>query len=145
MVPETYIAATKQTPDLDNKTLSVHASVENLQAGDQVKISAYKGSQLVAEKTGNETSATLTLNDVIAWSPSNPFLYDLKISIVRKGKLVDEVKTYFAMRKSSMAPDKNGIQKMLLNNEFVFQFGPLDQGWWPDGLYTAPTDEALEV
>ena len=144
MVPETYIAATKQTPDLDNKTLSVHASVENLQVGDQVKISAYKGSQLVAEKTGNETSATLTLNDVTAWSPSNPFLYDLKIAIVRKGKLVDEVKTYFAMRKSSMAPDKNGIQKMLLNNEFVFQFGPLDQGWWPDGLYTAPTDEALK-
>lgn len=48
------------------------------------------------------------------------------------------------MRKISMQPDKNGIQRMLLNNEFVFQYGPLDQGWWPDGLYTAPTDEALK-
>jgi beta-galactosidase/beta-glucuronidase len=54
------------------------------------------------------------------------------------------VKSYFAMRKISMAPDKSGIQRMLLNNQFVFQYGPLDQGWWPDGLYTAPTDEALK-
>ncbi len=66
----------------------------------------------------------------------------LKYTILRKGKLVDEVKSYFAMRKISMKPDKNGIQRMLLNNQFVFQYGPLDQGWWPDGLYTAPTDEA---
>jgi hypothetical protein len=53
------------------------------------------------------------------------------------------VKSYFAMRKISMAPDANGIQRMLLNNKFVFQYGPLDQGWWPDGLYTAPTEEAM--
>src|SRR5690606_38331713 len=51
--------------------------------------------------------------------------------------------SYSAMRKISMEPDENGIQRMMLNNEFVFQYGPLDQGWWPDGLYTAPTDEAL--
>jgi hypothetical protein len=57
---------------------------------------------------------------------------------------VDEVKSYFAMRKTSIGKDKNGVQRMLLNNEFVFQYGPLDQGWWPDGLYTAPTDEALK-
>jgi hypothetical protein len=54
------------------------------------------------------------------------------------------VSSYFAMRKISMGPDQNGIQRMLLNNQFLFQFGPLDQGWWPDGLYTAPTDEALK-
>jgi hypothetical protein len=65
------------------------------------------------------------------------------VAVVRNGKVVDEVKSYFAMRKISMAPDAQGIQRMLLNNKFVFQYGPLDQGWWPDGLYTAPTDEAL--
>ncbi|MFN2457285.1 MAG: beta-galactosidase, partial [Chitinophagaceae bacterium] len=58
-------------------------------------------------------------------------------------KVIDEVKSYFGMRKISMAPDAAGTQRMLLNNKFVFQYGPLDQGWWPDGLYTAPTDEAL--
>ncbi len=78
------------------------------------------------------------------WSPSNPHLYDLKITVLRKGKVVDEVNSYFAMRKISIAPDKNGIQRMMLNNQFVFQYGPLDQGWWPDGLYTAPTDDALK-
>src|SRR5690606_36108216 len=70
-------------------------------------------------------------------------LYDLKVAVLRNGKVVDEISSYFAMRKISMAKDANGIQRMLLNNEFVFQYGPLDQGWWPDGLYTPPTDEAL--
>ncbi len=74
----------------------------------------------------------------------SPFLYQLKIAVTRKGKAVDEVKSYFAMRKISIAPDANGIQKMMLNNKFLFEFGPLDQGWWPDGLYTAPTDNALK-
>jgi len=78
------------------------------------------------------------------WSPESPFLYDLKIAVTRKGKVIDVVKSYFAMRKISMKPDQNGIQRMLLNDKFVFQYGPLDQGWWPDGLYTAPTDEAMK-
>ena len=57
--------------------------------------------------------------------------------------MTDEVKSYFAMRKISLKPDASGVLRMMLNNQFVFQYGPLDQGWWPDGLYTAPTDEAL--
>src|SRR5690606_30182189 len=76
-------------------------------------------------------------------SPSNPYLYDLKIELLRNNKVVDAVDSYFAMRKISMEKDSKGVQRMLLNNEFVFQYGPLDQGWWPAGLYTAATDEAL--
>ncbi|MGZ8517999.1 MAG: glycoside hydrolase family 2 TIM barrel-domain containing protein, partial [Chitinophagaceae bacterium] len=82
--------------------------------------------------------------NVKRWSPSNPFLYDMKIQLLRSGQVLDEVKSYFAMRKISMGPDKNGVLRLLLNNEFLFQFGMLDQGWWPDGLYTAATDEALK-
>ena len=115
-----------------------------MQPGDEVNISAWKGDEKVAEKNGSDTSATLTIDDPEVWSPSHPFLYDLKLTVMRKGKMIDEVKSYFAMRKISIAPDKNGIQKMMLNNAFLFQFGPLDQGWWPDGLYTAPTDAALK-
>lgn len=63
--------------------------------------------------------------------------------MLRKGKVVDHINAYFAMRKISVAKDANGIKRMLLNNKFLFQFGPLDQGWWPDGLYTAPSEEAL--
>jgi beta-galactosidase/beta-glucuronidase len=71
-------------------------------------------------------------------------LYDLDIALVRKGKVIDQATSYFAMRKISTAPDQNGVLRMLVNNKFLFQMGPLDQGWWPDGLYTAPTDEALK-
>ena len=143
-VPDTYIVSTKQTPDLDNNILSVNTSIKNLQPGDIINISAWKGNEKVAEKTGADTSVTLSISDPEMWSPSHPFLYDLKLTVMRKGKSVDEVKSYFAMRKISIAPDANGIQKMMLNNKFLFEFGPLDQGWWPDGLYTAPTDAALK-
>jgi len=143
-VPETYIASTKQTPDLDKKNIVVSASVRNMLPGDELSISAWKGNEKVAEKTGADTSVTLSISDPEMWSPSHPFLYDLKLTVMRKGKAVDEVKSYFAMRKISIAPDASGIQKMMLNNKFLFEFGPLDQGWWPDGLYTAPTDAALK-
>ncbi|MEJ7676965.1 MAG: sugar-binding domain-containing protein [Segetibacter sp.] len=144
-VPKTYISSTKQTPDIDKQTLSVAANVQNLQSGDMVKVSAWDGTNKVTEQTADANAqAILTINNAKLWSPDNPFLYDLIVSVIRKGKVVDEVKSYFAMRKTSIAPDANGIQRMMLNNKFVFQFGPLDQGWWPDGLYTAPTDEALK-
>lgn len=143
-VPKTYIAATKQTPDIDAKTLTVAADVQGLQANDKIRISAWNGKSKVAEKeVGANGEAVLEIASPTLWSPDNPFLYDLKVAVVRNGKMVDEVKSYFAMRKISMEPDADGIQRMLLNNEFVFQYGPLDQGWWPDGLFTAPTDEAL--
>ncbi len=144
-VAKTYIASTRQTPDIDKQTLTVSADVQNLQSGDEVRVTAFDGATKVAETTlpvGG--SAELNIQNQRLWSPENPFLYNLTYTVLRKGKAVDEVKSYFAMRKISMAPDKNGIQKMLLNNRFLFQYGPLDQGWWPDGLYTAPTDEALK-
>lgn len=145
-VPTTYIAGTRQTPDVDKRSVTVTAQVENFnQATDQLVITAWKGTEKVAEQTsapGKEVS--LAVDNPQLWTPDNPFLYDLKVAIVRKGKTVDEVKSYFAMRKISMAKDADNIQRMLLNDQFVFQYGPLDQGWWPDGLYTAPTDEALK-
>ncbi|MEO6135378.1 MAG: sugar-binding domain-containing protein [Ginsengibacter sp.] len=144
MVPETYIVSTNQTPNLDSKSLNINATIENLQPGDAVNFSAWKGGEKIGEQNGSSNAVTLSIPGAEEWSPSNPFLYDLKITVMRKGKVVDEVKSYFAMRKISMAPDQSGIQKMLLNNKFLFQFGPLDQGWWPDGLYTAPTDDALK-
>ncbi|RYG04580.1 MAG: beta-galactosidase [Chitinophagaceae bacterium] len=143
-VPKTYIANTIQTPDVDKKSLSVTATVEGAQEGDLVLVSAWKGTEKIAEKSvaaGSE--ASLEVPGAELWSPDKPTLYDLKVAVMRKGKKVDEIGSYFAMRKISMAPDEAGTQRMLLNDKFVFQYGPLDQGWWPDGLYTAPTDEAL--
>jgi beta-galactosidase/beta-glucuronidase len=143
-VPKTYIESTKNIPDLDKKSLNVKAVFKNSQPGDKLKVTAFDGTQKVAEQESATDELSLAISNPKLWSPTNPFLYDLTISLVRNGKVIDEVKSYFGMRKISMAPDENGIQRMLLNNEFVFQYGPLDQGWWPDGLYTAPTDEALK-
>lgn len=143
-VANTYISATKQTPDIDQQTLTISADVANVQAGDQLKISAWDGQTQVDEKTVNAgETAVLNIKNQKLWSTTSPFLYDLKVSVIRNNKAVDEIKSYFAMRKISLGPDANGIQRILLNNQFVFQYGPLDQGWWPDGLYTAPTEEAM--
>jgi len=143
-VSDTYLISTRQTTDIQTQTVTVKPLIDNLQPGDVVNVSAWTGAMKVAEAETAGAEATLKLQDVHVWSPSDPFLYDLKVTIMRKGKVVDEIKSYFAMRKISMAPDKHGIQRMLLNDKFLFQYGPLDQGWWPDGLYTAPTDEALK-
>ncbi|WP_316810470.1 glycoside hydrolase family 2 protein [Pedobacter heparinus] len=145
-VPQTYIVATKQTPDIDKKQLAVRVEIADLQSGDQLEVSAWEGAKQVALLKSADPKGDLVLNipDPKLWSPASPFLYDLKVAVKRKGKTIDEVGSYFGMRKSAMAKDAAGIQRMMLNNQFVFQYGPLDQGWWPDGLYTAPTDEALK-
>jgi beta-galactosidase/beta-glucuronidase len=76
------------------------------------------------------------------WTPDTPVLYPLSIKLT--GETGDRVDSYFGMRKIALGKDEKGILRIMLNNKFVFQYGPLDQGWWPDGLYTAPTDEALK-
>ena len=78
-----------------------------------------------------------------AWSPSDPFLYNVVVRLYDKGGVIDQVQSYFAMRKIEVKKDKSGINRLFLNNKPLFQYGPLDQGWWPDGLYTAPSDKAL--
>ncbi|WP_026630276.1 glycoside hydrolase family 2 protein [Dyadobacter alkalitolerans] len=144
-VPTTHITDFKQVPDNDKQTLTVTTTLKNAGASDKIKIVALDGTNKVAEQEiASGENAVLNIANAKLWSPESPFLYDLLITVTRNGKVVDEVKSYFAMRKISMQVDANGIQRMALNNKFLFQYGPLDQGWWPDGLYTAPTDEALK-
>ncbi|HOU02265.1 MAG TPA: glycoside hydrolase family 2 TIM barrel-domain containing protein [Bacteroidales bacterium] len=143
-VPLTYIRSTKQTPDIDKHLLKIDVSVENPGSGDLLQVTAWDGSKMISEsrsQTGKEIVMNIT--DPKLWSPDNPFLYDLKISVIRNGKVADEVKSYFAMRKVNLRADEKGVLRIMLNNKFIFQYGTLDQGWWPDGLYTAPGDEAL--
>lgn len=143
-VPDTYIRSLRITPDLDAKRVKLQAVVDNFQSGDRLSLSAWDGTQKVAERESESLDIALDVPNPKIWTTSDPFLYDLRVSIVRRGKTIDEVGSYFGMRKISMRPDEDGVQRMLLNNEVMFQYGPLDQGWWPDGLYTAPTDEALK-
>lgn len=144
-VPKSFIASTKQTPDIDKETLKVSTDLKNSLSGDVVRVTVFDGANKLAEQqnTAGE-ELTLKIPDPKLWSPDQPFLYNLTIALIRNGKTVDEVKSYVAMRKISLQKDAAGIQRIMLNNKFLFQYGPLDQGWWPDGLYTAPTDEALK-
>ncbi|MCD8740694.1 beta-galactosidase [Mucilaginibacter roseus] len=143
-VPKSYIVSTKQTPDIDAHTITISADIAGKQAGDNLKIEVLDGKTVIAQKQQNAgEAAVITLKNEKLWSPESPNLYSLKITLLRNNKAVDAITSYFAMRKISMAPDANGIQRMMLNNKFVFQYGPLDQGWWPDGLYTPPTYEAM--
>lgn len=77
------------------------------------------------------------------WSPTDPHLYDIEVELWRGGQLLDKVTSYFGLRSIETKQDENEIPRFYLNGEPLFMFGPLDQGWWPDGLYTAPTEEAL--
>ena len=143
-VAESYISSIKPTPDIDNQSISINTAVINAKAGDKLMITAWDGTNKVSETESTPgENASLKIDNAKLWSPASPFLYDLKVVLTRNGKKIDEVKSYFAMRKSSVGTDEKGVRRMLLNNQFIFQFGPLDQGWWPDGLYTAPTEEAL--
>jgi Glycosyl hydrolases family 2, sugar binding domain/Glycosyl hydrolases family 2/Glycosyl hydrolases family 2, TIM barrel domain len=143
-VAAVYIHRLKLTPDVDASTLTIEANLRG--SGDvyDIEAKAIDGATVIASTSG-QSNAPLTLNipNSQLWSPDSPTLYDLMIVVKRDGQVVDEVKSYFAMRKISFAKDAAGYERLMLNNQPLFHIGPLDQGWWPDGLYTAPTDEAL--
>lgn len=144
-VPEKHISDLRITPDVDHNLLTINALLGNSSPSDLVEVSVYDGDRLVATgKSINAEPVEVPMPaDVKLWSPDSPFLYTLKVSLKSDGKVLDRVDSYAAMRKYSTRRDANGIVRLELNNKPLFQFGPLDQGWWPDGLYTAPTDEAL--
>ncbi len=144
-VPQRYIENLRITPDIDNHRLTVEVQTSDPAASDLLEVAVYDGETLVASgKSINGQPVEVAMPaDAKLWSPDSPNLYDLKVSLRDGKKVIDAVDSYAAMRKFSTARDKDGIVRLELNNEPLFQYGPLDQGWWPDGLYTAPTDEAL--
>ncbi|MCH7403530.1 beta-galactosidase [Belliella kenyensis] len=143
-VPESHIAHIKNTPDYDNGTISVLPTVKGASGNTKVKVVALADGKEVASQEGSIGNVIdLKIPSPKHWSPDSPFLYDLEVSLMSGNKVIDKVKSYAALRKISMGYDANGVKRMLLNDKFVFQYGPLDQGWWPDGLYTAPNEEAL--
>lgn len=148
---ETYIEDLKIIPDIDNQTVTVIPEIVNASRDIKVKVEVYaknaRGRNKIVSKgrsINGETVEVAMPVDAILWSPDNPFLYGVDVSVYKGNRLVDYVISYFAMRKFSTAKDENGIVRLMLNNEPIFMFGPLDQGWWCDGLYTAPCDEALK-
>ena len=138
-VPQQSLQSLHLVPRIEDGSVSVTPEI----AGNP------KGLALEAEAAGQKASGPageplrLSVPNPRLWSPDNPHLYDLKVRLVKDGQPVDEVGSYFGLRKVELGKDAAGRNRILLNGQPIFQFGLLDQGWWPDGLYTAPSDEAL--
>jgi beta-galactosidase/beta-glucuronidase len=143
-VEKTFITHLKTVPNVDGENVSVLASAKGFIDSDIVGVKVIEdGSVISTGKAAVNQEVLVAVPKAKLWSPESPFLYDMEVSILREGKVIEKVESYFGMRKISTQRDQNGIVRLQLNNKDYFQFGPLDQGWWPDGLYTAPTDEAL--
>ena len=151
-VPETHVERYAVTPDLSGFDFTVFAS--EAQPGDQAVITLREGA--VGYGVGDAEGAVVASAKAVPgepvrlevpepqlWSPDSPYLYAVEIGLERDGKLLDSVKGYAALRTVSEVRDAKGFKRIGLNGAPHFQYGPLDQGWWPDGLYTAPSDEAL--
>ena len=142
-VPNASIAALEMVPDVDAGVLRLTVETSGAKEGDVLLAQASGGDAVVSADGAAGRPLELKIPEPKLWSPDCPFLYDLEVRLIRDGGVIDRVESYFGMRKIGLGKDANGILRIMLNGEFVFQYGPLDQGWWPDGLYTAPTDEAL--
>lgn len=143
-VPETSITDIKLVPDIDNQCLNVTAFVTGPgELATTVEATALDDNVTIGTGSGvANTPFTIPVSNPHLWSPSSPFLYNLTIALKNASGTIDTVTSYFGMRKISIGL-VDGVHKILLNNNFTFMLGPLDQGYWPDGLYTAPTDTAL--
>ncbi|ERI89739.1 glycosyl hydrolase family 2, sugar binding domain protein [Clostridiales bacterium oral taxon 876 str. F0540] len=144
-VPNNYIKSIKLTPDIDIEELSVEVEVQSEDEDINIEASAYDGDKEInIDRCSIGETLKLKIPAPKLWSPNSPFLYDLKVQLIKNTAVIDEITSYFGMRKFSIGNDNAGIKRLLLNNQSIFQNGVLDQGYWPDGLYTAPTDEALK-
>ena len=110
----------------------------------EVAVTVKDAENTVATFTGlPNAELDISIPNAKLWSPDSPFLYDLEVSLLSGDEPLDTVDSYFGMRKIEYRPDADGYQRLYLNDEPIFMYGTLDQGYWPDGIYTAPTDEAL--
>ena len=145
-VPASHLRRLGMTPDLARRRLAVTAAVTGARGGDSVVATALVGESVVGVAAGVPgAELLLPVPRPRAWSPDDPFLYGLRVALRRDGATVDSIGSYFGMRSVSLGADGRGGRRVELNGRPFFGVGPLDQGWWPDGLYTAPTDEALRA
>lgn len=137
-VPDAYLADIKLMPKLNGEV-----TIELIPGGSakdrtSVEVVASLGGKQVASASGKGRSLTLTIQNPQLWSPASPTLYDLDITYGS-----DKVRSYVGLRETSVVKDANGHLRFALNGKEVFHFGPLDQGWWPDGLLTPPSEAAM--
>ncbi len=149
-VSTAQITSVQFTPDIDQQAVKILVRT----AGDVGRLSVRVDGEFGTERRGPwygkpDEEFEISIQNPQLWAPDTPELYVVNVALTddrrqSRQRVVDTVESYFAMRKIEVAKDDQGVNRLFLNNEPLFQYGPLDQGWWPDGLYTAPTDEALK-
>ncbi|GAA0552441.1 sugar-binding domain-containing protein [Chitinophaga japonensis] len=141
VVPAAAVADIRLTPDIDKSVLNVTVKAPE---DCEIVLTATAGGKTVSTAKGIPgANIQLPVKNAKLWSPADPFLYDLQVQLIKNSKIIDEVKSYFGMRKVAIKKDANGFDRIFLNNHYTYNLGTLDQGFWPEGLHTAPTDEAL--
>ena len=146
VLPKQHIRNLKLTPNLDASNLLVEVSLSEGMDPTQVELEAiasFEGQEVAHESITSSSQLLLNIPDPKKWHPDHPYLYDLTLRLKVDGVVVDEVGSYFGMRKYGKMRDEKGFWRFTLNDEPIFQFGPLDQGYFPEGLYTAPSEEAM--
>ena len=145
-VGETNIAAVLPVADVDRGRVTFSLVTRGTTPADAFTVVISSGGEVVAAPLLAAPVGTQLVANIKSpklWSPNSPHLYDVTVRLTRAGRVIDEVTTYFAMRKVSVGKDADGVLRLMLNNKPLFQVGPLDQGWWPDGLLTPPSEEAM--
>jgi len=143
---EAHLQEVKTTSNIDEKTVTViPITNQALVSGYSIRTSVFFNGEKIAFGEGKPNiPLTLKIDTPQLWSPDNPNLYDLKLILVNpSGAVIDQVDSYFGMRKISLG-DHKGVKYLFLNNRPLFHYGTLDQGWWPDGLLTPPSDQAMK-
>jgi beta-galactosidase/beta-glucuronidase len=144
-VPNTFIKVFKITPDIDQGLVTIEAQIAHAAQGFTLHARVLdQGEQIAEGISPSDQTLIISIPDANLWSPDNPHLYDLELTLHTGQKAIDQVHSYFGMRKFSLARDPRGTLRFCLNNSPLFLYGPLDQGYWPDGLSTPPTDAAIQ-
>jgi len=139
-VPATHIRSFVITTEPDTGRVLVDADVAGRAEGARIEADIAGGRPVTRP---DPTQAVVLLKDPHPWSPDDPHLYDLTVRLVVGDEVVDTVRSYVGLRKIERKRAADGFVRVHLNGKPIFQFGPLDQGYWPDGILTPPSDEAI--
>lgn len=143
-VSKTSLQSVIPQSDIDKGTVTIQGKVRGATGKEKLAVRVIKDSRVIAEATGDASKPLeISVPDAELWTPYHPSLYQLEATLTDGRNTLDKVGSYFAMRKISVQKDAFGFERLMLNNEALFQYGTLDQGWWPDGLLTPPSDAAM--
>jgi hypothetical protein len=143
-VPATHVRRLALVPDIDANRMLIRTEVAGARPDTRVEVEVTANGRRVARATGGHgEELALSIRRPRLWSPEDPFLYDLRVTVRQGRHSIETVSSYFGMRKIALGQDEAGVTRIFMNNKPYFMLGFLDQGYWPDGIYTAPTDDAL--